>query len=193
MKKKVLIVLGHPDRSSFGAALASAYRDGAVEAGAEVRELFLGDLSFDPILRHGYKQIQALEPDLVTAQESIKWAQHLVWVYPIWWGTMPALLKGFLDRTLLPGFAFKYRESSPWWDKYLSGRSGRIIVTMDSPTLYDRLMYFGGGRRTMKKAVLEFCGVKPVGVTAFGTVRASTPERRATWLESVMKLGKRLI
>lgn len=193
MKKKILIILGHPDKTSFNAALAASYTDGAVVGGAEVREIFLGELAFDPILRSGYKEKQALEPDLIAAQESIKWADHLVWVYPIWWGTMPALLKGFLDRTLLPGFAFKYRENSRWWDKYLTGKSGRMIVTLDAPVLYDWLIYGAGGRKTMKKAVLEFCGVKPVRVTAFGQVKFSDDVKRQKWLSKVNELGRQLI
>lgn len=192
MTKKTLIILGHPNKDSFCGALAASYRDGAVASGSEVREVFLADLRFDPVLHSAYESSQELEPDLVAAQESIKWADHIVWVYPIWWGTMPALLKGFLDRTFLPGFAFKYRENSRWWDKYLTGRSARMIVTMDAPPLYDSLMYFGGGRRTMKKAVLEFCGIKPVGVTAFGSVRASDEAKRAKWLASVRQLGRQL-
>lgn len=192
MRKKVLIIIGHPNKESYCGALAASYREGATESGAEIREVFLADLRFDPVLHSAYKSSQELEPDLVAAQESIKWADHIVWVYPIWWGTMPALLKGFLDRTFLPGFAFKYRENSRWWDKYLTGRSARMIVTMDAPPLYDSLMYFGGGRRTMKKAVLEFCGIKPVGVTAFGSVRASDEAKRAKWLASVRQLGRQL-
>ncbi|MEO7675045.1 MAG: NAD(P)H-dependent oxidoreductase, partial [Pyrinomonadaceae bacterium] len=135
MSKKVLIILGHPDKLSLCGALAARYRNGAEKAGAETRLIFLGDLYFDPVLHRGYKENHELEPDLLAAQESIKWADHLVWVYPIWWGTMPALLKGFLDRALLPGFAFKYRPNSRWWDKFLTGRSARMIVTMDAPTL----------------------------------------------------------
>lgn len=192
MYKKVLIILGHPDKNSLCGALAASYREGAQEGGAEIREIFLGDLNFDPVLRRGYKEVQELEPDLLTAQESIKWADHLVWVYPIWWGTMPALLKGFLDRTLLPGFAFKYRENSPWWDRYLTGRSARMIVTLDAPVFYDWLMYGAGGRRTMKNAVLKFCGIKPVGVTAFGSVKSSDAAKRHKWLAAVNELGKRL-
>jgi len=193
MTKKILVILGHPNKDTLGGALAASYRDGAAAAGAEVRELFIGDLQFDPILRLGYKAIQELEPDLVAAQESIKWADHLVWVYPIWWGTMPALLKGFLDRTFLPGFGFKYRENSPWWDKLLAGRSARMIVTLDAPAWYDRLMYGAGGRKTMRKAVLQFCGIKPVGVTTFGSVKSSDDAKRKKWLAEANDLGRRMI
>ena len=108
-----------------------------MKVGAEVREVFLADLRFDPVLHHGYKEIQELETDPVHAQELIKWADHLVFVYPLWWATMPALLKGFLDRTLLPDFAFKYRPNSPFWDKDLTGKTARMIITMDAPVWYN--------------------------------------------------------
>ena len=98
MSRQVLVVLGHPCSDSLCAGLATAYADAARAAGAQVRVLRLGSLVFDPLLHAGYRQVQTLEPDLVAAQQDILWAQHLVWVYPIWWGAMPALLKGFIDR-----------------------------------------------------------------------------------------------
>ena len=187
--KKILLILGHPDTESFGGALARSYREGARRAGAEVRELNLGDLRFDPVLHRGYKQIQPLEPDLAAAQEAILRAEHLVFVFPVWWGMMPALLKGFLDRTFLPGFAFKYRENSPFWDKYLTGRSARLLVTMDAPVWYNFLYYGNAAQKAMKRATLEFCGIKPVKVTNFGPIKSSTPAQRAQWLEKTDALG----
>jgi putative NADPH-quinone reductase len=77
-----------------------------------------------------------LEPDLLAAWEKILWAEHLVWIYPIWWGSMPAILKGFIDRLFLLGFAFKKKENSVWWDKLLTGKSARIITTLDQPKWY---------------------------------------------------------
>ena len=98
MRKRVLVILGHPSEASLCGAIANAYLKGAQAAEHEVRFLSLGKLKFDPILRDGYNTIQALEPDLVAAQESIAWAEHIVFVYPIWWGSIPAILKGFFDR-----------------------------------------------------------------------------------------------
>jgi NAD(P)H dehydrogenase (quinone) len=111
--KKVLIIMGHPNKDSFGNSLADVYERGAINANAEIRRINLADLSFDPILHQGYKEIQTFEPDLQKAQQDILWAEHLVFVYPIWWGNLPALVKGFVDRVFLPGFAFKYRPNSP--------------------------------------------------------------------------------
>lgn len=190
--KKILIILGHPDKESFGGNLANSYKKGGIKSGAEVKELYLADLKFDPILHLGYKKIQKLEPDLVYAQELIKWADHLVFVYPTWWATMPALLKGFIDRTFLPGFAFKYRENSSFWDKYLTGKTARLIITMDAPTWYNYWINGNAGVKAMKKAILEFCGIKPVKVTTIGSVRFLKPEQIQKWLERSEKLGEEL-
>ncbi len=192
MSKKVLIILGHPNKETFCGALAESYKKGAIRSGAEVEEIFVLDLKFDPILHLGYQAIQDLEPDLVRAQELIKWAEHIVFVYPTWWATMPALLKGFLDRVLLPGFAFKYRENSSLWDKFLTGKSARLIITMDAPAWYNFLFYGNAGQKAMKRGTLLFCGIKPVRVTTIGSVKMLKPEQLKKWLEKAEKLGEEL-
>jgi putative NADPH-quinone reductase len=184
----ILLIEGHPDSTSFNAALAGTYAEGARQAGATVERLQLSALSFDPVLRHGYQQVQALEPDLQRAQEKLLWAQHLVFSYPTWWGTPPALLKGFLDRTLLPGFAFKF-DSDSTWQKLLKGRSARLLVTMDFPAWYYRWLFGAPGDKAMAKSTLGFCGVDPVRISHFAMVRTSKPEQRTAWLESARKLG----
>ena len=192
MPKKILVILGQPQRKSFGGALAEAYAEGAREAGAEVRELFLGDLTFDACGTAGNPQGRDLEPDLARAQEAIKWADHLVFVYPIWWGTIPALLKGFIERVFLPGFAVNFREHSPWWDKLLTGRSARLIVTLNTPSWYYRWVYGRPGHNTMKRTILEFCGIKPVRITEVGPIKDSTDQKRKQWLGQVQAIGRQL-
>lgn len=105
---------------------------------------------------------------------------------------MLALLKGFIDRTFLPGFAFKYRENSPFWDKYLTGKTARLIITMDAPAWYNYWINGNAGVKAMKKATLEFCGIKPVKVTTIGSVRFLKPEQIQKWLEKSEKLGEEL-
>lgn len=158
----IYILCGHPFRKSFCGHLTDLYEQRALASGHNVRVQFLGEMKFDPILHMGYKDIQALESDLLQAQENILWCNHWVIIYPVWWGSVPALLKGFLDRTLHPGFAFKYRENSPWWDKYLKGRSAELIATSDAPGFWLNWMYRASDFRTLKTATLEFCGIKPV-------------------------------
>jgi putative NADPH-quinone reductase len=138
IKKKILIVNGHPDKESFNYALTEAYKKGAQNSGAEIKEIRIRELNFNPNLEFGYRKRTELEPDLLEAQENLKWADHIVWVYPVWWGSVPAIMKGFLDRVLLPGFAFNKREGSVWWDKYFTGKTARLICTMDQPTWYYR-------------------------------------------------------
>lgn len=118
------------------------------------------DLDFNPILQNGYRLVTELEPDLVKIQQDILHADHLVFVYPNWWGTYPVLLKGFIDRVFLPGFAFKYRENSPFWDKLLKGKSARLIGTMDTPKWYYFFVNKSLGHNSMKKAILEFSSVQ---------------------------------
>ena len=193
MSSRVLVILAHPAEDSLCHALAASYVAGAQQSGAEVRRLDLGRMSFDPMLRQGYRETQHMEPDLVVAQQELLWAQHLVFVYPTWWGTMPALLKGFLDRVLLPGFAFRYRRDSVWWDRLLAGRSAQLITTMDTPPWYYRWFYRQPGHEQMRRTVLEFCGIRPVRVKSFGPVRSATPGQRARWLEWARRQGWRKV
>ncbi|WP_257092963.1 NAD(P)H-dependent oxidoreductase [Sphingobacterium sp. E70] len=118
MKKKILIINGHPNRESFNFGIAATYQDGAEESGAEVRSINIADLNFNPNLQFGYQKRTELEPDLLQAWEDILWAEHLVWVHPVWWGGLPAMMKGFIDRLFLPGFAFQYRENSLFGTNY---------------------------------------------------------------------------
>lgn len=187
--RNVLVVLGHPQRASLCGAIADAYAQGARDAGHEVRFLALGDLDFDPIRRTGYGEAPPLEPDLVRAQEDIAWCDHIAWAYPNWWGTMPALMKGFIDRTVLPGFAFKYHEGKLLWDKLLTGRSARLLVTMDTPALWYRWVIGRPGHNQMRHSVLGFCGVKPIRVSQFGVVKKSSPTTREAWLRRAADLG----
>ena len=189
MSKRILVILGHSSSKSLCAALAQAYVEGASSAGHEVRTLHLGELDFDPILHNGYKEIQSLEPDLVESQEAILWAQHIVIVYPNWWGAMPALLKGFFDRGFLPGFAFKYQKGALMPDALLKGRSAHLLVTMDTPPWFYRWVYRMPGHNEMKRTILEFCGIKPVKITSFGPVQSAKSETREKWLARANGFG----
>jgi len=191
MKKNILIILGHPDIDSFCGSLAKAYLDGAKSGGSEVRELKLSELKFDPILWKGYNKIQELESDLVKAQELIQWSNHIVFVYPNWWGAMPALMKGFFDRVFLPGFAFKYRDDSQFWDKLLSGRTAHLMVTMDTPPWYYRWIYHRPGHNEMKRTILGFCGIKVVEISEFAQIKGSSQQQREKWIALAKELGSK--
>ncbi|SFS93141.1 Putative NADPH-quinone reductase (modulator of drug activity B) [Zhouia amylolytica] len=187
--KRILIINGHPDKESFNFGLAEAYKNGAVKSGAEVKEINIRDLDFNPNLQFGYRKRTELEPDLIMVQDHLKWAEHLVWVYPVWWSSVPAMMKGLLDRVLLPGFAFKKRENSLFSDKCLTGKTARLICTLDQPGWYYKLNYGSPSHNALKKGTLHYIGVKKVGITAIGPIRLSKDEFRSKWLKKVESLG----
>lgn len=188
--KKILIINGHPDKESYCFHLAEAYLKGAKSARSDCKLIHVIDLKFNPILQFGYRKISPLEPDLVMMQKEILDAQHLVFVYPNWWGTYPAMLKGFFDRIFLPHFAFKYRPDSPFWDRLLTDKSARLIVTMDTPKWYYFWVYRSPGHNSMKRCILNFSGIKPIAITSFGPIKSSSLEKRKKWLDEVESLGK---
>lgn len=191
MAKKILIINGHPNKESLNFGLAAAYKKGAIKSKADIKEIVISELKFSPNLQYGYLKRTELEPDLLDAWEMIKWAEHLVWIHPVWWGGLPAMLKGFIDRLFLPGMAFKPRENSVWWDKLLIGKTAHIITTLDQPSWYYWLVFGKPSVNQLKKATLEFCGIKPVKVTYFGIVKTSTPEQRKKWIDKTEKFGLR--
>ncbi len=186
----VLTVLGHPDSNSYCGALARAYHRGAKHAGRSATLIQVGDLRFDPILHHGYRQRQELEPDLVRFREYITAARHVAWVFPVWWGAPPTLLKGLIDRAFLPGWAFAAQDHGlP--KRLLSGRSARTLITMDAPHWFYRLMYRGSAHRAFAKATLWFTGFAPIrSTTLYGMDKASEAKRQS-WLDKAAALGER--
>jgi len=187
--KKILIINGHPNKNSFCFGIAEAYKKGALISGADVQEIIVSELNFNPNLQFGYQKRTELEPDLLNAWEKIKWADHLVWVHPVWWGGLPAITKGFIDRLFLPGFAFQYRENSVWWDKLLKGKTAHIITTLDQPSWYYKFAFGNPSVNQLKKSVLEFCGIKPVKVTYVGPIKESSNDFRKKWFSKIEKLG----
>ncbi|MBO1752620.1 NAD(P)H-dependent oxidoreductase [Actinotalea sp. BY-33] len=197
-RPRILVVLGHPRSDSLCGGLAEAYAAGARAAGAEVTVLRLGETDFDlasrepSLLRwHGPDQDPAREPEVEQMIDGVREADHLVFVFPQWWGTYPAVLKGYVDRVFLSRFAFAYRESSALWDKRLTGRTARVIMTMDSPAWWDTVKYRRAAVTSLTQAVLWYCGVKTVGVTRLPRVRFSSAEKRAAWLARVEEMGRR--
>lgn len=185
--RKILIIDGHPDvdPGRFVHALASAYARGA--SAHQVQTLQIADLDF-PMLRNSKDwQEQAPPPAIRAVQEQVQWADHLVILYPLWLGDMPALLKAFLEQTLRPEFAFRY-GSGMMPDKLLKGRSARLIVTMGMPGPIYELFYGAHSVKSFERNILKFVGIAPVKRTIIGAVESGDPHRRR-WLKKVEVLG----
>ncbi len=185
----VLIIDGHPDASSLCAALAQSHAEGLRAGGADVQLLALRDLRFDPVLHKGFNARQPLEPDLQRAQALIAGARRLVLVAPVWWGSMPALLKGFFDRVLERGWAFRYLPNGRP-EGLLRGRSARVIMTTDSPGFYLRFIQGDPTARSLVRSTLKFCGIRPVDMTRVGPVHNASAEQRQRWLALVKEQGQ---
>ena len=186
---KIFILLGHTDHETLSGAFASTYEKAAQAASHEVRRMNVGDMQFDPILHKGYKVIQDLEPDLKTFMENVKWCEHLVIVYPIWWSALPAKLKGLFDRAWIPGFAFKFADHGLTWEKRLRGRTGRIITSANTPPWLMYVMY-GPVTNSLASAILAFAGI-PTRTTFFGPSERTSAARHARWMRKVEALGRR--
>lgn len=195
MEKNILLVLGHPSKQSFNKALLDAYQRGAESAGAVCKTLYIADLDFDVNLADGYKtgRVDQLEEDLVTAQHLFRWAHHVVFAFPNWWGAMPAITKGFIDRIFLPGFAFKNHSGKNFPEQLLKGKSMRVLVTMDTPRFWFYLVHRASLYVILKKVVFGYVGFDPVRFSTFGFMRKSTGKRRDSWLKKAEQLGRQFI
>jgi putative NADPH-quinone reductase len=191
MGKRILIILGHPDsrEERFCRALEDAYAEGAWKGGHELQRIHLAELEF-PLLRSREEWDKgAPGKELRQAQEMISWAQHLVIIYPLWLGSMPALLKGFLEQVLRPGFAFSTGSSGKTWKKALEGRSARVVVTMGMPAAVYRWYFRAHSLKSLQRNILGFVGIAPVHETLIGGVETSVASRRKG-LRELRELGR---
>jgi putative NADPH-quinone reductase len=193
MARRILVIIGHPDPAPHRLcrALARAYVDGALAAGHRVDTIDIAGLDF-PLL-HSMDEFSngAVPAPLEDAARALRAAEHIVFIFPLWLGTMPALLKAFLEQVMRPGVAFEYPQSGSGFGKsLLAGRSARIVVTMGMPGALYRLWYLGHGVAGLRRNILNFVGIKPVRETIFGMVDAAGDAKRGRWLERMHKLGE---
>lgn len=195
MPKKIVVLVGHPNTEpTLTSELALLYEEAAKKAGHEVKHFHLGDMQFDPILHKGYRTIQELEPDLKALQEALKWCDHFVLLYPTWWSTMPALLKGLFDRMWLPGFCFGFHKEGilghfHFWKRYMKGKTARVFVLSGSAPLII-WMVFGDYTNEIKKGILWFVGFR-ARVSRFGPTDHNPPEwKKNEWRRKASRLGR---
>lgn len=188
--KKILVFLGNPNSESYTGRLADAYVEGAQEAGYDAERINISDLNFDPILHSGYHAIQKLEPDLIMLQEKIKEADHVVFIYPNWWCSMPAAFKGLFDRMWLPGFAFNFDKQTKKLIQHLKGKTARVIIVAGTHTPFKTWWKFGDFTNEISHGILGFAGFK-VKVTAFGPSEKVSSAVLDTWAKKVKELGKK--
>lgn len=189
--RRILIIQGHPDAAQrhYGHALADAYAEAAEAAGHLVKRIEVAKLRFD-CLRSAAEWNRPPAADIAVAQEAIQWAEHLVIVFPLWLGTLPALLKAFLEQVLRPGFGFALAQpETPKWRRGLAGKSARVVVTMGMPAVVYRWYFRAHGVRGMERNILRFCGISRIDESLIGLVEGSAT-RRERWLARVAEYGR---
>lgn len=190
--RQILIINGHPDKQSYNYALSEAYKRGANKKDVIIDTINISELKFNPNLTFGYRQRVELEPDLINAIEKLKNAEHIVWFFPLWWAGYPAIMKGFIDRTFLPGITFDFEEGKELPIGLLKGKSASVFITSDTPESYDKEVMQQPVLNQFKKGTLEYCGVSPVNVTYISTIIDSSEIFRKEWLNKIYKLGENL-
>lgn len=189
MTKRVLVVVGNPKSNSFCHHLADSYAN-AAKKHCEVRLVKLSEMEFNPDLVVGYDSEQSLEAPLLAFQQALAWSNHLVIITPIWWGALPAKLKGLFDRTFLPNFAFKYQTGKSIPKKLLHGKSARLILTMDTPPWYYWVVQGAPALKQLKITTLKFCGFTSVKSNMLGPIISSSEQDRAKWVSTITQLGR---
>ena len=197
--KNIVTVIGHPLEGSLNHALAERYIDAARAQGAAVEVIDLAVEEFELSPRRSRDELRARTPDQLDAKgdairrmvEKVRAADHIVVVHPSWWGTYPAVLKGFIDRVFMSGVAFEYGDGPTNWKRLFAGKTARILTTMDSPVWFNRWWYRDPSANSLKYPVFWYVGVKTVGVSKFAGVRFSTEAERARWQEKAAKLGEK--
>ncbi|PID98254.1 MAG: flavin reductase [Actinobacteria bacterium] len=176
--QKVLVIHGHPDEKSFTSACAEAYSQSAEKAGHEVRNIDLASARFDPVLRFGYRQRMEEEPFIQQSQEDILWAQHIAVFFPTWWAGEPSVLKGWFDRVLTPGIAYRYIPGKVRPERLLSGRTATLVTSSHAPAWYTRWTPAYPVRR-VGHLVLGYCGVRVVERHIYGLVGSTRDTRES--------------
>jgi NAD(P)H dehydrogenase (quinone) len=186
---RIAILVGHVKAGSFCEALGESYARGAAAAGHETQLFVTGKMTFDPILHECFDRVQTLEPDLQRAHDALLAADHLVFIFPLWMGTLPAILKGFLERVFQPEMVEASRKKK--FVRLLKGTSARVIITMGMPAFVYRWWFGAHALKMLKHNILRFMGVWPIRSTIYGNIEGVGTERRVRWLKQVEVMGRR--
>ncbi|MBX3629193.1 MAG: NAD(P)H-dependent oxidoreductase [Nitrosomonas sp.] len=190
--RRIAIIQGHPDTTvrHFCHALAEAYLKGAQSSGFEVRLIDVAAMDFTLLRSKADFESSVPAPSILQAQDTIRWADHLAVFFPLWLGSMPALLKAFFEQVFRPNFAFEYGEAGQVTRKCLTGKSARLIVTMGVPAFIYRWFYCAHGVKVLERNMLAFCGIKPVRTSLIGAIENMTEARRLKWLQAIQRHGR---
>jgi NAD(P)H dehydrogenase (quinone) len=187
----IVIIVGHARTGTFCEALGEAYARGAEVGGHQAKLFVTGRMTFNPILHEGFERVQPLEDDLQAAHDAIIAADHLVFIFPLWMGSMPAILKGFLERVFQSDLVGPSKQGK--FPKFLKGKSARVVITMGMPSLVYRWWFGAHALKILKHNIFPLVGVHPTRSLIYGNVEGVGLAGRRRWLKQLEKLGRRAI
>lgn len=187
---QILILQGHPDPSKTHLchAIADSYRKAAEAQGHVVETIEIADQDI-PFLRSKEEWEGADLPKVaIEGQTAIAKAEHIVFIYPLWMGTIPAIVKAWIEQVLRHSFAFEMTRTG--WKPALKGKSARLIVTMGMPAFVYRWFFFAHSLRSLERNILKFCGIKPVKWSVFGNAEDPSGKAQKSYIDKAAELGQ---
>jgi NAD(P)H dehydrogenase (quinone) len=193
--KKVYLIVAQPSKSSLSHASFESLKNGLEAAGHEVKTLDLYEENFDPVLVFNENKLRRdlqHDPEMQIYREMISWADHLIFVFPIWWSGMPAILKGFIDRVFAKGFAYEY-DSKSNMKGLLKNKTAWVVTLYDAPGIIRFIPFIIHDYGVvLKNQVLKNCGFTKVKHYSFSSLVGSTLEKRSKWLKKLYELAVKL-
>ncbi len=192
---KTVIVYDHPYEGSFCNAIKERIVKNELAKGNEVEVIDLHQDKFNPVMT-GEDLLSFIKHDMIDTQaisyvQKIKEADHLVMIFPIWWELMPAMTKGFIDKIIFPGATYNYTKSGYGMETLLTNlKSVTVVSTMNTPKIMYKFIYGNAIYKSLIKGTFKKSGIKNTRWVSFNMVKASKPEKREKWLNSLANIIK---
>lgn len=193
---KTLIVYNHPHEGSFCSSIREAVENGLKKGGHECRIINLDADEFDPVMRPkdlkafvaagrvGEKGLDGVDPLVLKYMKKLRWAEHIVMIFPIWWMTMPAMMKGFVDKVIFPGVVYKMEGGE--LVSMLSGlKQVTVITTMNTPQDVYKDVFGNSIEGSLIKGTFNKIGIHDIRWISLNMVKQSGDEKRWLWLDEI--------
>ena len=193
---KTLIVYNHPHEGSFCSAIREAVESGLIKGDHEYKVINLDNDGFDPVMREkdlkafvqagklGEEGLDGVDPIVLRYMKKLRWAEHIVMIFPIWWMTMPAMMKGFVDKVIFPGIVYKMEGGN--LVSMLSGlKQVTVITTMNTPQDVYKEVFGNSIEGSLIKGTFNKIGIHDIRWISLNMVKQSGDEKRWLWLDEI--------
>ena len=191
---KVVIVFNHPYQGSYCNAILNSVSSGLQKANHEVDLMHLDNDNFDPVMRAKdleifskakYEQTnssQSLDPIVLNYKQRLVDAEHVIFIFPIWWELMPALTKGFIDKVIFPGVTYDYAGEYKMINRMKNLKGLTVITTMNTPSVIYRLIFGNAVQKAIMTGTFWKIGVKNRKWISLNMVKMVSVDKRKKWL-----------